>query len=148
MRASLSFPVLFLPHPGLKHVLGEPGSDVVVTMHVVLRPPLPAKAPGETAAREHTPFGSTERCLIPFLCCTRTCHPLHLPLLLHCSCAQGKGTGEQKLLLHFVNVRNGALHLWHAGQAVTRWQLLCKQPPHTHLAARCWVAPLLRPLHP
>ncbi|KAI3437568.1 hypothetical protein D9Q98_000021 [Chlorella vulgaris] len=36
----------------LKHVLGEPGSDVVVTMHVVLRPPLPAKAPAAPKAKE------------------------------------------------------------------------------------------------
>lgn len=35
------------PPAGLQHVLGEPGSDVIVTMHIVLRPPQPQKAAGK-----------------------------------------------------------------------------------------------------
>lgn len=35
---------------GLQHVLGEPGSDIIVTMHVVLRPPQPQKAAGAPPA--------------------------------------------------------------------------------------------------
>lgn len=52
-RSVLGFPTTALrarsaaPSAGLQHVFGEPGTDVIVTMHVVLRPPLPAKAPGE-----------------------------------------------------------------------------------------------------
>lgn len=36
----------------LHHVLGEPGSDFIVTMHVVLRPPPPPKAAGGTPKQQ------------------------------------------------------------------------------------------------
>ncbi|KAL4424544.1 hypothetical protein ABPG77_010124 [Micractinium sp. CCAP 211/92] len=45
----------------LQHVLGEPGSDVIVTMHIVLRPPQPQKA---AAPAKQQPESSKGCCCI------------------------------------------------------------------------------------
>lgn len=122
-------------------MLGEPGSDVIVTMHIVLRPAQPLKAAGKGAG-----------CHASFMPCFHgEDHLLHVPRLsvvlpsiraavssrllgtpLTCSAIQTAARAQQRLLLHPVE-QQAACHI--------RLLLPCRQGQPGRLGRAAKLAP-------
>lgn len=110
---------------GLQHVFGDSGSDTVVTMHVVLRPPQAPKAAGGAAALVlllslmRSP-GSLGQLHVPCTAGTACAPPDSFRALSHLACSpeEAAAGGEQRLLRHLLSPSGSStpcmLGDWHA----------------------------------
>jgi hypothetical protein len=136
---------------GLQHVFGDSGSDTVVTMHVVLRPPQAPKAAGGAAALVlllplRSP-GSLGQLHVPCTAGTACAPPdgfRALPFLA-CSPQEAAAGGEQRLLRHLLSASGNSsstpcmLGDWHAlpRHIVVRHTRRQGRENHSPQARRC-----------